>query len=176
MDSLPNEIWKVIPGCEDRYEVSNQGRVKSLGIYFNPRWNKIAHAKPMILKATLHRGYLVVGIRRDKKRVFGIHQLVMQAFVGERPFDKVVNHIDGNKQNNNLENLEYITNSENVFHAHRTGLLNAKGASNANSKLSFSQVIEIRESNDNRIELSKRYGVSTTHIGRIRKLQIRVAS
>ncbi len=102
------EIWKDIPGYKGLYQVSNLGSVKRL--------NK---NNEKILKNRIRDGYFAVslsknGIRKDGK----ISRMVAIAFV-DNPFNyNIVNHIDGNKQNNNYENLEWVSNRENIHHYH----------------------------------------------------------
>ena len=107
------EIWKDIVGYEGLYVVSNLGRVKSIR-YKNSR----------ILKPHLNeRGYLVVGLSKNgKAKIYKVHRLVMISFVGYLEGKDQVNHIDGNKTNNRLDNLEWCTQSENLRHAYDNGL------------------------------------------------------
>ena len=128
---MTKEVWKEVPNYKDYY-VSNIGRVRSE-----------KYKIPKILKSYKMRGYLVLnlsnkGIIKSKQ----VHRLVMLAFVGESELQ--VNHINGIKDDNRLENLEYCTASENIKHAYRTGLKSAKGENNSRSKLTDTQVIEIK--------------------------------
>lgn len=142
------EQWRKIPGCE-YYEASNLGRVKSLarlqvfenkGKEFRRRWPE------KIMKPTKHRtGYMVLRIVHDGNlRWISVHQLVALAFIGH-PNELTVNHKDGNKENNCIDNLEYITLSENMVHAHKTGLNNVRGENNPAAKLSENVVRQIRK-------------------------------
>jgi hypothetical protein len=120
-------VWKDVPDVP-WYQVSNDGRVKSLPrTVVKPRPNRqpfVMHVKGGELVTPINKGYKVVKLGTYTKSV-GVHQLMMRAFVGH-PNGLVVNHKDGNKLNNTLENLEYVTNSENVLHAHKNGLMNYK--------------------------------------------------
>jgi hypothetical protein len=80
-----------------------------------------------------------------------------------------VNHIDGDKENNAKDNLEWATGSENEKHAHRTGLKSGRGSANSNAKLTVAQVHEIRAAADPAPELAKRYGVSRSTIVNIQR-------
>lgn len=110
-----NEIWKEIDGYDGLYAVSNTGKVKSL------KWNHSNTEKE--LSQYEQGGYKLVGIRRNGiHHNYLVHRLVAKAFVENPRNLNVVNHIDGNKSNNNYTNLEWVTCSENTRHAIRMGL------------------------------------------------------
>lgn len=103
------EVWKPVVGYEGLYEVSNEGRVKSLPKY--------VYKYERILKPGKgSRGaYRIVSLSKDKiKTTHTIHQLVMEAFVGPCPEDMEIDHGDKNTFNNHLDNLEYVTHPENM--------------------------------------------------------------
>lgn len=107
---METEIWKSVVGSENRYEVSNFGNVKSLRYRGN---NDVKILKPYISK----QGYRTVAIYKDgKQRTTKIAVLVAMAFLGHLPnyFNKVVDHIDNNQLNDNLLNLQVISNRENT--------------------------------------------------------------
>lgn len=111
------EIWKDIEGYEGLYQVSNLGRVKSL------QATKM-HDRVKILTPILADGrYLRVQLYKNKvPSRFQVHRLVAAAFI-ENPHKKPqVNHRDGNKTNNCVNNLEWCTASENNLHAYKTGI------------------------------------------------------
>lgn len=107
------EIWKEIPGFDGRYEVSDQGRVRSWYYRKGGRRQEVPHyvsfysTKVGYLQCKLWDGEVV--------RSQLMHRLVMLAFVG--PSHLEVNHRDGDKTNNHLSNLEYTTHRENCAHA-----------------------------------------------------------
>lgn len=106
------EIWKDIKGLEGKYQISNKGRVKSL--HYN--WSD---CKKVLIPQEQKTGYLCVNIG-GKLRT--IHRLVAEAFIENPNHLPQVNHIDGNKQNNRIENLEWISASDNLIHAYKSGL------------------------------------------------------
>ena len=103
------EIWRDIKGYEGDYQISSNGRVKSLK--FNISTQKYEHImKPQ----PTWGGYLRVALRKDGKiRLFAVHRLVAEAFIPNLNNKPVVNHINGNRQDNKLENLEWVTHKEN---------------------------------------------------------------
>ena len=113
------EIWKDIKGYEGLYQVSNLGRVKSLDrIETNSKGFK-RRIKKRILKPFNKKGYMQVNICKNCKReTFDIHILVSIAFLNHKPcgMRKVINHIDFDKSNNRVENLEIVTQRENSSH------------------------------------------------------------
>jgi predicted XRE-type DNA-binding protein len=128
------EIWRDIVGNEGLYKVSNFGNVKSY------HKNKVRILKPISVGNYL--GIQLVNGRENRK--FYIHRLVAQAFVENTYNKKEVNHIDGNKFNNVVTNLEWVTRTENEFHARKIGLKNQMGENNPMCKFSDETVKEIR--------------------------------
>lgn len=148
------EIWKKVPGIPDRIEVSSKGRVRS---FRRGQWK--------IIKGSVHMsGYHAVCISLGKvSRTFKVHRLIVKAFGMDRP-ELVCNHIDGNKLNNALDNLEVVSESENARHAFRLGLRKPKvGSEHYCAKLTEEKCIEIiqlkRQGVPHR-ELARRYGVA----------------
>lgn len=162
---LKNEIWKDIAGFEGRYQISNLGRVKSLVIYGKQQ-------SPSIMKPNPHKqGYHLISLRMNGKSFyFYIHHLVLTAFVCERPKGLECNHKNTIKNDNRVDNLEWITPKKNIQHAIENGLRNLVGENNHKAKLTESDVIEIRKrlkNNEFQKTIAKDYGVSATTIGHI---------
>lgn len=109
-----NEVWKDIKGFEGIYQVSNYGRIKSI-----VKYNKL-------MKSALDKsGYLKICLTdfKHKKHTFKVHRLVAENFLENEIGKEQVNHIDGNKKNNKVENLEWCTQSENMQHAFKNNLI-----------------------------------------------------
>lgn len=112
-------VWKPVVGFEDRYEVSNDGRVRSLDIYVKCRGGKTRLSKGRIRPLYKNnRGYVIANLCRDNKAKYSlVHRLVAEAFI-ENPDNKPqVNHIDGDNTNNHVNNLEWVTDNENKVHS-----------------------------------------------------------
>ncbi len=105
------EEWKVVPGYDDWYEVSDLGRVRS---WKNGKWGRRPTSRPLAL-TSVHHGYRQVHLSRSRTdvRPFLVHQLVLLAFVGPRPKGYGGLHRNGDPADNRLENLYYGTQKEN---------------------------------------------------------------
>ena len=126
------EVWKDIQSYEGLYQISNLGRVKSLEKYVTERNGKVRIKKESILSEVEHtHGYKTVCLCNgiDKKRHY-IHRIVLAAFAENSDAKETVNHKDGNKANNRIDNLEWATYAENNCHARKIGLV----SENKNSK------------------------------------------
>lgn len=115
------EEWKTIVNYPN-YEISNLGRVKALKYYSNI--HKKYYDREIILKQkTNHCGYKFVGLSNEEGRKNkAVHRLVAEAFIPNKYGYKEVNHKDGKKENNSINNLEWCTRRENIIHAYRNGL------------------------------------------------------
>lgn len=103
------EIWKKIDEFED-YEISNKGRVKS-------------KKRNIILKQIIKGGYCYVGLYNNKKhKNIRVHRIVAKMFIPNTKNKPQVNHMNGNKRDNRVENLEWVTCSENMIHSYANGL------------------------------------------------------
>ena len=121
------EIWKDIEGFEGLYQISNLGRIKSLSKFINnnPKSKKIGfYSKEKIIKFSKSKNnYLIAPLsKKGKAYYFYVHRLVAKTFINNLNNFKQVDHIDGNKQNNCINNLEWVTPKENINRAWKKGL------------------------------------------------------
>lgn len=113
-----NEIWKDIENFEGIYQISNYGNVKSMERIVDIGNSRIYTQKEKIIK-TYGKRYRQVNLYKNAKcHHFYIHVLLAKSFIPNVNNKEQVNHIDGNKFNNNLDNLEWVTRSENSRHAY----------------------------------------------------------
>lgn len=174
------EVWKNIINYEDYYQVSNFGNVKSLDRIVN-KPNGISYlrkGKPC-KQSKSNLGYMTVGFTVNNKKVNKyVHRLVAEAFITNMNNYPQVNHIDCDKTNNRLYNLEWCTNSENHIHATKNGLnklhlhrVAYSGEKNGRSLLTKEQVLEIKQKyipyKYSAKKLSKEYNVSESCITHI---------
>jgi hypothetical protein len=156
------EVWKDVKDYVGIYKVSNYGRVKSF------------HKKePRIIKPGKDKdGYLQFCLSMNGNKLMRkVHRKVAETFIHNIDNKKCVNHINGIKDDNRVENLEWCTNSENMQHAKRSGLINQTGSNSVKAKLTLNDVDMIRKLyKENKIyqkELAKIYNVSQSNISKI---------
>lgn len=139
------ELWKPIVGYEGIYECSSLGNIRVLERRTLDKKGVIQVFKPKKLKLiNQSNGYLKINLIKDGiQKTKLVHRLIAQSFLGDS--DKTVNHINGIKTDNRIENLEWVTLSENHIKAFEIGLKDLKGEKSPVSKLTNEQVIEIRE-------------------------------
>lgn len=151
------EIFKV---HKSGYLISNLGRIKGVRVeYITPTLGK--------------NGYLITSLPiKGKRGWYSVHRAVYETFLGEIPKGKVINHIDGNKQNNSIDNLECITNAENTQHAYDAGLAKGLvGEDNSMSKLSaedFLQVCQLLMEGATNQEVGELFGIHGRYVSLIR--------
>ena len=120
------EIWKTVKGYEDYYMISNKGRIRTVArfIYYR-KGSDVATwraSKIMKLKISKH-GYAHIMLKAGNNRKdYSIHRLVAQAFIDNPDNLPTIDHIDGNKLNNNVNNLEWVSYKENNQRAYDLGL------------------------------------------------------
>ena len=162
--------WTPILGYEKFYEVTSDGRVRSLP---NCRRKTILVLR---LHSTGPRDYLQAVLQHGHKRkYFQVHRLVATAFIPNPENKPQVNHKNGIRDDNRVENLEWVTARENCIHSIRTGLSTiVRGMAHGMRKLDEEKVHQIRTLNESglsRLKLAKQFGVS---LGCIRKVVLRI--
>lgn len=160
------EIWKPIVGYEGLYEVSTCGRVQSLDRLAKHYKSGRQKIKGRMLRLRSkgkgrHARYKHVALWKDGKRSDRpVYQLVLETFVGPRPYKYICNHIDGNPENNCVENLEWVTYKRNAQHAVEIGtMVNHCGERNGMSRFKDEDIVEIRR--------LASLGMRHSHIGRM---------
>ena len=118
------EIWKDIKNYEGLYQISNLGKIKSLERKVkNQKGNRTV--KEIILKCSEGKSYVQVTLsKKNNYKTKLVHRLVAEAFIPNPNNLSEVNHIDGNKHNNNVNNLEWVSRYDNMQHAKKLGLIN----------------------------------------------------
>lgn len=168
------EIWKEVKGFEGFYEVSNIGNVRSVVRCVNHYLGGKSLKKSVLLKKTINnRGYYSVILKKNSfSKCSMCHKLVLESF-STNDFNKpIVNHKNGIKTDNRLENLEWCTYSENTKHAFDNGMIyNKTKEERYNSKLTEDIVKEIRDNklNHKNVYYAKKYNVSKCLITNILK-------
>lgn len=172
MSEFPKDLWikdMLVKGYLIAREDGSVYRAKSVN---KDNWTVDKGVGYRLIKQQVHkktgRVYFNVSWRGYKKSVL-VNRVVAWRFHKNPNNLPQVNHIDGDKENNAKDNLEWATGSENEKHAHRTGLKSGRGSANSNAKLTVNDVHAIRASNDSVQDLSKRYGVSRSTITNIQK-------
>lgn len=162
------EVWKTIKGFEN-YQVSSYGNVRSIDRLVPHRTSGELMLKGKLIKPyKTNSGYISVKLyKNSKQKSFLVHRLIALYFIENIKKKSYVNHLDGIKTNNKIENLEWVTNSENHIHAYELGL-KLRGEKCNMSKLTEEQVIQIRLLNGmTHLEISNIYNVSRRCIGKI---------
>lgn len=140
------EIWKDIPGYENFYQANPRGFIKSISKYLRIK-NGFRRTKELIIANTDNgEGYLICSLSKNKvRKSILLHRLIALTFIPNPLNLPEVNHKDGNKFNNDIDNLEWCTRQENIDHSWSKKLTNCIGESHHNSKLNNISVKEIRE-------------------------------
>lgn len=171
MNYTQSEQWRPIPGYDYLYEVSNYGRVRGI---FNRK--ELIHGKKLgnIKRPTISpSGYYTIMLwRKNKPASIKVHRLVALAFIPNPENKRTVNHKNGIKLDNRLENLEWATHKENNLHARSNGLYPTpkSGEDSYSSKLTNQDVIEIRILAENGVRaqtISKVFNIHTNTVSLI---------
>jgi hypothetical protein len=160
------EVWKDIPGYDGMYQVSTNGTIYSTRY---KRYRKLMKDR---------YGYSVVGLNKNgSQHFFLVHRLVAESFLPNPEKKPEVNHIDGNKQNNQIENLEWATRDENMEHAYAVGLAKKGNVPQKPKKARYNRRFTVEQAEAIRGEyvkgicgyklLARKYGVSSSIIKNI---------
>lgn len=156
------EVWQTIAGCE-HYQVSNLGRVMSLSRFVKRNGFDFRIAGGIVKTRVTEFGYVQVEIKDSdgKRKTWKLHRLLATTFIPNPDNKPEVNHRNGIKTDNNLENLEWVTRSENMKHAFATGLKHPTvGSDHKLSKMTDEIVMALRTGKVRNIDVSRDYGVS----------------
>lgn len=168
------EIWKDIPGYENCYQVSSAGRVRSKDRVVKYRGDLERSIKGKVLRQSTANGYsrviLSVEGRQDQ---WLVHRLVALTFLGHPDFKGAqVNHINSKKRDNRVENLEWVTASENIIHSYEVGTSSGvRGEKHYRANLTSEDVLSIRRLYETgkytQKEIGLMFGQSRMNIGKI---------
>lgn len=166
------EIWKDIQGYESYYQISNTGKVRSLHRLVKSRGKQLRPVRSIILKFNITRhGYYQVKLSKHHKYTgLYVHKLIALHFIPNPENYPQVNHKDGNKLNNSIDNLEWCTQKQNTIHAYRTGLAKGNpGSANSQAILTEEIVKAIYETKGafTVAEIAAKYSVHRITIGAI---------
>lgn len=171
------ETWRAIPGHEGWYEASSEGRVRAVQRPIRGGARCFREAYPLILTPLAYKkGYFKIQLgrcngTRAKRREY-LHRIIYRTFVGPIPSNRSINHVDGDKGNNRLANLELATPRQQIDHAraHRLNRWRTK-AGHSRPRLTLGDVREIRRAyaaGDTTYEtLAARFGVVKATVGHI---------
>lgn len=170
-----HEVWLPISGYEGLYEISNLGRVKALAktVISGIRGTAIRNHSEAILTITYtNKGYCRHQLAKEGiVKIYSTHRLVAIHFIPNPNNLPEVNHIDTDKRNNQVDNLEWCTHSDNMQHAGITGRMKGKpNELHPKVKLTNQEVLEIRKLRNDGLSLKEiglRYNVCFQHIGSI---------
>lgn len=174
-----NTEWVDLPDHEEFYIITRSGQVFSKTRSVNsPICGGSREIKGKEINPWLCNQYYAIEARRagEKRTVVYIHRALAKAFIPNHEGKPCINHIDGNKQNNDLSNLEWCTHKENMQHAHRTGLIPPSnigpGEKSLSAKLNNKSVVEIKKAlirGVSTTSLAKKYSVTPGTIDHIKK-------
>lgn len=166
------ERWIDIQGYEGLYQISSHGNVRSLDRSKKANHNNYYIAKGKLLKHSFnHKNYPEVALynKEGKRRNHRIHKLVATNFLVKGSNQTQINHKDGIKSNNNIDNLEWCTGEENIYHAYETGLYKHGQESHLSllTEKEVLEIIELRKQGLLQKEISQKFNVSVGAIANI---------
>jgi len=163
----PLEQWRDVAGYEGLYQVSNWGNVRRIKTV----WGKEGFTVRRVLRPGGKKDWyrMVILSSEDIQTAYLVHRLVATAFLGDPPSPKhQVNHKDGDKTNNHVDNLEWVTCSQNHLHSFDELGRRGRGATSPNAKLTVEEVQAIRASDLPNVTIAKLYNVSASLVSLIK--------
>lgn len=173
---MEKEIWKDIRGYEGLYQINSIGNVRSLDRFVKSSRGGFRKQNSRILTNSIHKhGHHIVNLWKENKSVqYKVYRLLAIAFISNPDNKPCVNHIDGNRMNLSLENLEWVTYSENMRHAYDNGLTNGTfkaGFESRFCKLSKEDILFIKSKRKNREmklkDLAALFNIGIGHVSQI---------
>lgn len=166
------EEWRPVPGYEGIYSVSDLGNVR---IEVKRRYSNL-RAGQQVKPGRDRDGYFHIGLSttgsHEQRRLFKVHRLVWEAFCGPIPPGLQINHKNGVRDDNRLENLELMTCGENIRHSIAVLGKTRKGEHGSNARLTNAQVVAIREravGGESRESLARAFGITKVNVRNITK-------
>lgn len=162
------EVWNAMVAFEGIYEVSNHGRVRSLDRIVRGRWGPVFYKGQLMSQSPDTSGYLQTALCKDGvEYTRSVHRLVAEAFIPNQDNKPCINHIDEDKTNNHVDNLEWCTYSENTNHGTRNKRVSTKNTNGKCSKevIQYTldgKLVKIWPS----ISETGRHGFNRSHVGR----------
>lgn len=160
------ENWKFIEGSNEKYMVSDYGRIKSCG-------NKKGRLDK-VLKPQIKNKYVLIRLPFIGQRRL-IHRIVAQHFIPNPENKPVVNHLNGIKTDNRAVNLEWCTNKENVYHAMKTGLIKNSRIFKCKNELKDFQIDHIKfllRNNKTMGDIAEVYGITKNMVSVIKNYEM----
>lgn len=174
------EIWKEIKGFDGRFSVSNFGRIRQNKLVYISLCNRKYNYEEKILEPCLWQSrYLRIDLQCHRKgKAYRlntyIHKLVAEYFIGERPEGFVIDHIDGNYLNNRVDNLRYVTRSENAYNPNTYSKMIGRKVTDEQRKYISLRTKEAMQRPEVKAKMHKKHNMSEENRMKLRQNMMRV--